>query len=281
MVGIGFFAPLPLAIMIPFMAAQSAVMGEAFGKHYQYGKRKISSMTNEEFNKLDGGDIFGSIVTDYKKIIPQVAQAMTASKEFQDRIISELIAIVPRIPGAIQEGLFGQQQEEPGAGALGNIPLTAGSNLVSGGAFIALQKILRDQQLSQIQINKANNDFFREWQKALAKTPEEFGVETGTIKGFKGPPFKLPTGSGFKSAFQKAQEIARNQSGTKPHPKFKAPASQVKIMKSLRAQLKATQTQLTSPQYAGFKFQKLRQQFASNAAAIKNKMFKLNNKYRF
>ncbi len=123
MVGIGFFAPLPLAIMIPFMAAQSAVMGEAFGKHYQYGKRKISSMSNEEFNKLDGGDVFGSIVTDYLKIIPQIQRAMEASSDFQDKVISEIIKIVPRIPGAIAEGLTGEQSSSGTAGAqLAGIP---------------------------------------------------------------------------------------------------------------------------------------------------------------
>ncbi len=37
MAGIGFFAPLPLAMMMPFMAGQSMLMGDAFGKSYQYG----------------------------------------------------------------------------------------------------------------------------------------------------------------------------------------------------------------------------------------------------
>ncbi len=104
------------------MAAQSAVMGEAFGKHYQYGKRKISSMTNEEFNKMDGGDIFGSIVTDYVKIIPQIERAMEASQKFQDKVITEIIKIVPRLPGAIVEGLTGGDDEEKITGQLSGIP---------------------------------------------------------------------------------------------------------------------------------------------------------------
>ncbi len=33
------------------MATQSMVMGDAFGQAFQYGKRKISAMSNEEFNK--------------------------------------------------------------------------------------------------------------------------------------------------------------------------------------------------------------------------------------
>lgn len=49
---IGFFAPLPLPMMIAFMGIQSAVMAEQFGTMFQYGKRRISAMSNEEFNDL-------------------------------------------------------------------------------------------------------------------------------------------------------------------------------------------------------------------------------------
>ncbi len=102
---IGLFAPLPLAMMIPFMAGQSLMMGEAFGKGFQYGKRKISSMSNEEFNALTPGDLGKSITTDYNAVIPHLERAIQDSKEFQTLVISELIRIIPTIPGAILEGL--------------------------------------------------------------------------------------------------------------------------------------------------------------------------------
>ncbi len=105
MAGIGFFAPLPLAIMIPFMAAQSAAMAQAFGTYYQYGKRKISSLTNEEFNRLTPEKLFSDIQGDVRAMIPHMASAMTAVGPLQDKIISELVAIIPRVPGAVEEGL--------------------------------------------------------------------------------------------------------------------------------------------------------------------------------
>ncbi len=46
------FAPLPLSIMAPFMAYQSAQMAFAFGFDYEKGKRTLKSMSNEEFNTL-------------------------------------------------------------------------------------------------------------------------------------------------------------------------------------------------------------------------------------
>ncbi len=55
------FLPIPLAMMIPFMGAQSLVLGKAFGEGFQYGKRKISAMTNEEFNKLTPSDIAANL----------------------------------------------------------------------------------------------------------------------------------------------------------------------------------------------------------------------------
>ncbi len=106
---IGLFAPLPLAMMIPFMAGQSLMMGEAFGKGFQYGKRKISSMSNEEFNALTPSDLGKSITTDYNAIIPHLGQAVQKSSEFQSLVIKEIIDVIKKLPGDIVQG-FTQTQ---------------------------------------------------------------------------------------------------------------------------------------------------------------------------
>ncbi len=46
------FQPIPNAVMIPFMEAQSAALAYGFGLNYEYGKRKVRSMSNKEFNSL-------------------------------------------------------------------------------------------------------------------------------------------------------------------------------------------------------------------------------------
>ncbi len=104
---IGLFAPLPLAMMIPFMAGQSLMMGEAFGKGFQYGKRKISSMSNEEFNALTPDDLGKSIQTDYNAIIPHLGQAVKASSEFQSLVIREIIDVIKKLPSDIIGGFTG------------------------------------------------------------------------------------------------------------------------------------------------------------------------------
>ncbi len=108
MAGIGFFAPLPLAMMLPFMAGQSMMMGDAFGKSYQYGKRKISAMSNEEFNKLSAQDLAKEIVADFNTIIPSMKTAMAASTEFQGQIIQEMGNIIKSLPAEITKFFGGE-----------------------------------------------------------------------------------------------------------------------------------------------------------------------------
>ncbi len=88
---IGFFAPLPLAIMIPFMAAQSFAMGHAFGTSFQYGKRKISSLTNEEFNALNVTDLHDTLQADIRAMIPSMNESFHRMESFQIEIITSML----------------------------------------------------------------------------------------------------------------------------------------------------------------------------------------------
>ncbi len=97
------FMPIPLAIMPPFMAYQSLVMGDAFGRAFQFGKRKISAMSNEEFNKLDIVQLYEGISNEYTRIIPTVEKAMAQSTDLQVAIVTEMLKIIP----ALAKELFG------------------------------------------------------------------------------------------------------------------------------------------------------------------------------
>ncbi len=101
---IGLFAPLPLAIMIPFMAAQSFAMGQAFGTSFQYGKRKISSMSNEEFNKLTAQQAHAEIQSDIRDMIPSMNQSFKTMEKFQsDVVLSILGGVVESGAGIIRK----------------------------------------------------------------------------------------------------------------------------------------------------------------------------------
>ncbi len=111
---IGGFMPIPLAMMIPFMATQSIVMGDAFGKAYQFGKRKISAMSNEEFNALKLSDLIADMQVEFKASIPSIKQSINDSTELQNHIIAEMLLILPRIT---QAGLKGAEEIIHTAGA--------------------------------------------------------------------------------------------------------------------------------------------------------------------
>ncbi len=135
---IGGFMPIPLALMIPFMATQSLVMGEAFGIAFQYGKRRISAMSNEDFNKLTIEEVASQMFKSYENIIPELKQSIKKSTQFQNFIFATLLDM----PRGLLAELFGvgektdsqTQQEEfdklveskgtpkPGKGKVGNVP---------------------------------------------------------------------------------------------------------------------------------------------------------------
>ncbi len=94
MAGIGFFAPLPLALMIPFMAYQSLAMGEAFGQGFQYGKRRVSAMSNEDFNKMTPLKLFQIETQELKQMIPLMESSMKDMSALTPMIIKEMVKLV-------------------------------------------------------------------------------------------------------------------------------------------------------------------------------------------
>ncbi len=85
------------------MAAQSMIMGDAFGRSFQYGKRKISAMSNEEFNALDTKSLVSEMTTMYKEITPNLIQMMKDSTELQNQVIAQMLDI----PREALSALFG------------------------------------------------------------------------------------------------------------------------------------------------------------------------------
>ncbi len=86
--------PLPLAMMIPFMGIQSAVMAKQFGENFQFGKRRISAMSNEEFNKLTPKIINEKAAEELKSMIPSMEASIIEMRTFQTFLIKEFILMV-------------------------------------------------------------------------------------------------------------------------------------------------------------------------------------------
>jgi len=75
---IGFFMPLPLPIMIPFMMWQSAAIAAGFGTYFQYSKRRISAMSNDEFNASNPSDLTNELFDNIMQQVPSSFQRVRA-----------------------------------------------------------------------------------------------------------------------------------------------------------------------------------------------------------
>ncbi len=111
------------------MGAQSLVLGKQFGEGFQYGKRKISAMSNEEFNAITPAKLAQNNAKELKEMIPSMQQSITDMRTFQSFIVQELIATVKQLPddifgkgGIISEGsLIDNIIEGKGGNALGQL----------------------------------------------------------------------------------------------------------------------------------------------------------------
>ncbi len=107
---IGFFAPLPLPMMIPFMGMQSAVMAEQFGTLFQYGKRRISAMSNEEFNALTPEILQIRMTEQLQKMIPEMEKQIQAMSPLVSTIIREFANYIKEAILAVSSPKSGFEQ---------------------------------------------------------------------------------------------------------------------------------------------------------------------------
>ncbi len=113
------FLPVPLPMMIPFMGAQSLVIGKMFGEGFQYGKRKISAMPNEEFNKYTFQDMMSNAREEIKASIPTMNAAMQDMQPMVEVVVREFfnyVSLVTKIVTGTGEGeqIFEEEGKEIG-----------------------------------------------------------------------------------------------------------------------------------------------------------------------
>ncbi len=85
------FAPFFFPLGIAFMGAQSAVMMKMAGENWQYGKRRISAMTNEEFNKLTPIRLYQMETSELRAMIPDIKSSLETMTPLTFTIVTEMI----------------------------------------------------------------------------------------------------------------------------------------------------------------------------------------------
>lgn len=91
---IGFFMPLAFPAMATYMWYQSAMIGEGFYMTGHYAKRKIDSMSNEQFNKLTAADIARIASDDMKSFIDALPHMFQQGRQVNKMILQELVNLL-------------------------------------------------------------------------------------------------------------------------------------------------------------------------------------------
>ncbi len=150
------FTAIPNPQMLAFMPIQSYLMMYFAGAGWQIGKRKISAIPNEEFNKMSANDLLKGFTADLRETIPTLESSMQditplvniLVKQYGD-FAREIINVVPQVAQTVAGALVNPK------GAL--IPPLFGSELeklVSGNPtqaqFLAYAKILYQNEVDKL-----------------------------------------------------------------------------------------------------------------------------------
>ncbi len=86
---ISAFTAVPNPQMLAFMATQSFLMMQMAGAGWQYGKRKISAMKNEEFNALTIQHLLQSETADVRAAIPTIIKSINDMTPMVGEIVAQ------------------------------------------------------------------------------------------------------------------------------------------------------------------------------------------------
>lgn len=91
--------------MLAFMACQSFVMMYQAGAGWQYGKRHISALSNDEFNKLTPEALLQEMTAQLRRMIPTVEKSMQDTTPMVKMIITQYGDFVREAIAALPEAL--------------------------------------------------------------------------------------------------------------------------------------------------------------------------------
>ncbi len=123
------FTAIPNPQMLAFMPIQSYLMMYFAGAGWQIGKRKISAIPNDQFNKMSANDLLKGFTADLRETIPTLESSMQditplvniLVKQYGD-FAREIINVIPQVAqnvagslvnpkGALVPPLFGAELE--------------------------------------------------------------------------------------------------------------------------------------------------------------------------
>ncbi len=120
------FTAIPNPQMLAFMPIQSYLMMYFAGSAWQFGKRKISAMSNEQFNALDMKTLLEQHTIELKNVIPTLEKSLNDVTPLIAVLIEQYGDFIKAAIAAIPQAL---QNIVGGGGEFSNVPTSSGSGL--------------------------------------------------------------------------------------------------------------------------------------------------------
>ncbi len=118
------FTAIPNPQMLAFMPIQSYLMMYFAGAGWQIGKRKISAIPNDKFNKMSADELLKGFTADLRQSIPTLESSMQDVTQLVRPLIEQYGDFVREAIKAMPQVL---QNVIGGGGEFQNIPTTGGS----------------------------------------------------------------------------------------------------------------------------------------------------------
>ncbi len=116
------FTAIPNPQMPAFLGAQSFIMMYQAGEGWQYGKRRISALSNEEFNKLDVKQLMERQAMELKGALPIIERSMNNMTRMVPMIIEQYGDFIREAIKAMPEAIgniFSQSGSQGGSDIFG------------------------------------------------------------------------------------------------------------------------------------------------------------------
>ncbi len=169
------FTAIPNPQMLAFMPIQSYLMMYFAGSGWQYGKRRISAMSNEQFNKLTPEQLLQQHSIELKNMLP------TLDKTLND--VTPLIAtLVEQYGDFVKEAIKATPQAILNIFGGGDTTVGGGGTQSQGLAFAKIQLQQYIDQLEQQQAGSAQIDFSAQKQKERKQKVEDINIREAMEK---------------------------------------------------------------------------------------------------
>ncbi len=166
------------------MPIQSYLMMYFAGSAWQYGKRKISAMSNEQFNKLDMKTLLEEHTMELKSVIPTLEKSMNDVTPLVSIMIEQYGDFVREAIKALPEafGNIFQQSGQAGQSGIYNVRLDRGLATLRGDAGTPQSLFERDIEKLQKSQREANAKFEKEKRDEAIRLSERRALEASIAK---------------------------------------------------------------------------------------------------